>query len=125
MHHTGNGGTSAVFHVGCGSGNGSGSRNSSEQCGSNVAGTLGDQFHVGAVSTIHHAVCHHTGKQRLDSRQNSDGESIRQDILYGLQAEGRQRNCRELIGDLIQISDGVYIHIKQCYHGTSHQYCNQ
>ena len=63
MHHTGNGGTAAVFHIGSSSRDSSGGRDSTEQCGSDVAGTLGDQFHIGTMSAVHHAVRYHAGKQ--------------------------------------------------------------
>ena len=63
MHHTGNGGTSAVFHIGSSSRNGSGGGDPTEQCGSNVAGALGDQFHIGTMSAVHHTVRYHAGKQ--------------------------------------------------------------
>ena len=49
--------------------------------GSDISGALGRQFHIRTVFSIDHAVCYHTGEQRLNGRQDSDGKSVRKGSL--------------------------------------------
>ena len=66
MHHSGDRSASAVFDVCGGSGDGSGGWDAAEQRGGDVSGTLCDQFHIGAVTAVYHAVRNDTGEQGLD-----------------------------------------------------------
>ncbi len=66
MHHSGDRSASAVFDVCGGSGDGSGGGDAAEQRGGDVSGTLCDQFHIGAVTAVYHAVRNDTGEQGLD-----------------------------------------------------------
>ena len=60
---SGNRGTSSVFDICCGTCDRSGSRDSTEKSRGNISRTLSNEFHIGAVLSIDHAVSNYTGEQ--------------------------------------------------------------
>ena len=78
MDHTSHRGHAAVFDVGGGTGNGSCGRDAAKQRRCRIAHTLGHQLHVGVMMGACHLIGHYAGQQRLDGRQNGDGEGIGQ-----------------------------------------------
>ena len=125
VHHSRNRCAPAVLDIRCRSRNRSGRRNAAEQCRDDISGSLCNQLHIGAVTAVDHAVRNDTGKQRFDSGKNCYRKGIRQDISDGFQTECRNGNRRQLVGNLIEIADGVDLHIQPLHHGNADEHRNQ
>ena len=118
-------GTAAVLHICCGSCDGACGGNTSKKSRTDISYALGDELHIGTMMGIDHTICHHTGKQGFNGRQDGYGEGIRQHSLYGLKIEIRPAKGWELVADLVQVSDGIYIHIEDLYHSDPHKHSDQ
>ena len=108
VYDPGNGRAAAVFDIGGGAGYGAGRGDPAEECGTDIAAALGDQFHIGTVMRVDHAVCNHAGEQGFDSGQDCDGETVRRGVSDRLQAELRHMEGRKLIAYLKLVSYSVY-----------------
>ena len=125
MYHTGHRRASAIFNIGCRSCDCACRRNTSKQSRGNISGALGYQFHVRTMFSVNHTVCHHTGKQGLDSCQHRNGKCIGHGCLNGLKVKCRKMEGRQRIADSIEISNGRYLQRKELHHQDSHDDCDQ
>ena len=125
MDHASHRGHAAVFNVGGGTGNGSRSRDAAKQRRCRIAHALGYQLHVGVMMGARHLIGHHAGQQRLDGRQNGDGEGVRQHRRYDVIIDRGQGKLGQIGGDGIQVPDGVHRQTQQLDHGRRHDHRHQ
>ena len=71
VNERGDGGCSAAFDIRRGSGYRSGCGYAAEDHGNDIAGPLGDQFHIGTVPSPHHAIRNNGRQQRFEPGEDS------------------------------------------------------
>ena len=73
MNHARNGRLRAGANIGCGAGNGARSGKSAEHGRKDVGYALADEFYVGIMVVVAHAVRNHGRHERFDRAQHRDG----------------------------------------------------
>ena len=68
--------------IGCGAGNGARGRQAAEHRREDVGNPLTDQFDIGVVPVVAHAVRNHSRHQRLDGSEHSYGKSRSQESMH-------------------------------------------
>ena len=92
MYDACDGCASAIFYIGSGTRDGSGSRDSAEKSGKDISESLTDQLGVGVMPVTDHSVGNDAGKQGFDACQQSDRECRREQLTE--HGETHMRKCR-------------------------------
>ena len=101
VNHTGHGRAAAVFNIRRRAGNRASGRDTAEKGGAGIAYALRHQLHIGVVASANHFISHHGGKQRFNSRQHGNGESVWQHGRHRFIGEIRHGKMRQRAGDTI------------------------
>ena len=97
----------SVVNIRHGTGNGSGSGNTSEQGGYDIGCSLGDQFCIGIVAVAYHTVCYSGGQQGFDGSQYGDGDGYRKQFSDSFPIQCRHSGIRQFRFDGETVADGL------------------
>ena len=97
----------AVVDIGQRAGDGTCSRNTAEEWGSDVRQTLGKQLCIRIVVVADDTVGNGSREQTLDGAEDGDGDGRRYQTLDGLPVHLRNLGCRQLVADRETVADGL------------------